>query len=151
MTSIRRRANSSLRHCASIQLDSLHRVMNARLLFTVALVAAICIVGVQSHADTKPQVRRDGSSFFDDPHPLTTGANIDDKWAKINADLKARNYSRPASPNGGVLGVDVSAWAGQDTWSCILGQGYTFAIVSGTNRPALVGHACSVTIEQSLS
>jgi GH25 family lysozyme M1 (1,4-beta-N-acetylmuramidase) len=79
-----------------------------------------CALSASAHSD--------GSTFFDNPHPLTTSANIDAKWARINADLKARNYRVNAS-NGGTYGVDLSQWAGQDTFSCLVQNGMSFAIV----------------------
>lgn len=52
-------------------------------------------------------------------------------FQKVTAELEARNYSRPQAPADGVYGVDVSQWAGSDTWTCIRGQGQDFAIVRG--------------------
>ena len=80
------------------------------------------------------------------PHPEETAdAATLANWARIRAELEARNYTRPSSkdvhhitrhrkfaagePLSGAYGVDVSSWVGQSTWSCLKNNGYSFAVV----------------------
>lgn len=50
-------------------------------------------------------------------------------FARVRAELEARNYSRPQGQPNGHRGVDISAWAGSSTWGCLKQNGYTFGIV----------------------
>lgn len=49
--------------------------------------------------------------------------------AQSKLDFHRRKHTNATRPSGGVFGVDVSSPYGQDTFSCLLDNGYTVAIV----------------------
>jgi GH25 family lysozyme M1 (1,4-beta-N-acetylmuramidase) len=75
------------------------------------------------------------------PHPADVADEATLKlWEKVRMEMAARNYSRPTkqqlkelgypimSPDDGVYGVDISSWIGEDTWQCIIQNGYSFGV-----------------------
>jgi GH25 family lysozyme M1 (1,4-beta-N-acetylmuramidase) len=110
--------------------------MRLSLLFLVVLtVLAITVSGRPSHKRHHGEYKHDAEHGFGNAtasHPTDlSDPKVAAFFEKIHADLKARNYSRPANLGGpnGARGVDISAWAGQNTWSCLKNNGYSFAIV----------------------
>jgi len=119
--------------------------MKLSVLFIVVALALACVTvsarpvrkAVPAHEPAKHDFHPSthNADFFHHPDAATAA-----KWAAITKQLEARNYSRPVHdiPHGhgkqlqgsnGVNGVDISAFCGKSTWSCLKKSGYTVASV----------------------
>lgn len=96
-----------------------------------AVLAASVFLDVAASANPPSHIETDAVGTFGQSTPEAPYLYSPEQmelYARIEAELKARNYSRPMDSNG-ARGVDISAWCGQSTWSCLKNNGYNFAIV----------------------